>query len=697
MNRSRVVVTVLGDKGVGKTSLITTAAQDCFSENPPPVVPPTRFPTDFSADAVELLVYDTSSKPEDHQAVEHTLKLADVIVLCCDAQQRDTVMRLRTYWLPEIQRLNPDTPVILACCKADSDDAKEIEDIRDSLQSLLNEFPSLEVCLKCSASRLKQVQDVFFYCLKVVLYPMGPLFDKSTQALTPLCVKALMRIFTMCDFDNDDALNDEELNNFQVLCFNTPLQPEELRSVKDVVRSKMLSGIDERGLLFQGFLYLHSLFITRGRLESTWTVMRKFGYNEQLQLADEVLDRVNFNVPVDVVLELSDVALGLLEDKFERHDADMSGLLKMQDLDRMFLTAPAPAYQHDAWLRVQVAGTYNGALTKEGFLCKWRYLTLQAPRTALEQLLYLGLGGPRGVNPQALLTRAPRKRPDKRHEGAHRSTVSCLLFGSKGCGKSALAKALAGHRHDEPLPRDLVSAGNVPHHGTLKTLVITEVSVEAQAELRAGPAAQRSSAPSVVHSSDTAISGAAVQRGSSPAGTSPKAGSLLSELTRCDVAAFAFDSSSAASFNEAVELLVAVSTAAGDALPCLLIAAKDDLGMSPELQAACTAKVCELRLAGLQAVSVVTGELNGVFSQLVDAALRPEGHIPDTPLRRARRNTVRRVALYAGVAVAGSLAIYGLWRLGRSYIEPSSTRSSLSSPSATSHRPVAGQGHRVTR
>jgi hypothetical protein len=31
------------------------------------------------------------------------------------------------------------------------------------------------------------------------------------------------------------------------------------------------------GLLFPGFMYLHTLFLTRGRLESTWTVLKLFG------------------------------------------------------------------------------------------------------------------------------------------------------------------------------------------------------------------------------------------------------------------------------------------------------------------------------------------------------------------------------------------------------------------------------------
>jgi hypothetical protein len=43
------------------------------------------------------------------------------------------------------------------------------------------------------------------------------------------------------------------------------------------------------GLTEVGFLYLHTIFIQRGRLETTWTVLRRFGYAEDLRLTEEFL------------------------------------------------------------------------------------------------------------------------------------------------------------------------------------------------------------------------------------------------------------------------------------------------------------------------------------------------------------------------------------------------------------------------
>lgn len=58
---------------------------------------------------------------------------------------------------------------------------------------------------------------------------------------------------------------------------------------------------------------------------------------------------------------------------------------------------------------------------------------------------------------------------------------------------------------------------------------------------------------------------------------SPNCGATLAGT---DVAVFMFDSTSLASFRTAHQLLLAVAQAAGDVLPCVFLAAKDDLGMS---------------------------------------------------------------------------------------------------------------------
>lgn len=55
------------------------------------------------------------------------------------------------------------------------------------------------------------------------------------------------------------------------------------------MQEKLTEGVNDRGLTLTGFLFLHALFIEKGRLETTWTVLRKFGYNDDIKLADDLI------------------------------------------------------------------------------------------------------------------------------------------------------------------------------------------------------------------------------------------------------------------------------------------------------------------------------------------------------------------------------------------------------------------------
>lgn len=168
-----------------------------------------------------------------------------------------------------------------------------------------------------------QVPEVFYFAQKAVLYPVHPLYCHESQALTDRCVRALRRIFVLCDSDMDDALNDAELNDFQVFdgfsisfffhilwtfsafifspftynlqiyqqvrCFNVALKSSEIEGIKTVVHQNVPEGINSRGLTFPGFLYVHTMFLRQQRAEALWAVLRSFGYDIDLKLQDHFL------------------------------------------------------------------------------------------------------------------------------------------------------------------------------------------------------------------------------------------------------------------------------------------------------------------------------------------------------------------------------------------------------------------------
>lgn len=105
---------------------------------------------------------------------------------------------------------------------------------------------------------------------------------------------------------------------------------------------------------FSGFLFLNTLFIQRGRHETTWTILRKFGYDDNLELTDDYLYPeyvwwlvsvlcfhlccqeskglccvffvVRLRVPVGCTTELNHVGHQFLQRLFDKYDEVSSSL-----------------------------------------------------------------------------------------------------------------------------------------------------------------------------------------------------------------------------------------------------------------------------------------------------------------------------------------------------------------------------------
>uniref|UniRef100_A0A0E0GVF3 EF-hand domain-containing protein n=1 Tax=Oryza nivara TaxID=4536 RepID=A0A0E0GVF3_ORYNI len=248
-----VRVAVIGDHGTGKSSLVATITTGRFPDQDDGVarvLPPARLP---------VTIVDTSSRP-------------------------NTLERITTFWLPKIRRLlQLKVPVILAGCKVDLSDKQQQAGLENVLDFIMCTFREVEIYLECSALHRIKVDEVFYCAQMAVLHPTTPLFDKATRSIKPRCMMAFQQIFSLYDRDKDGAVSDAEMNAFLVRCFKVSLQPAEIADMKRVVQQHMIGGVNDNGLItFIVFLYLHVVFIAKGREETTWAVLRKFGYDNEL-------------------------------------------------------------------------------------------------------------------------------------------------------------------------------------------------------------------------------------------------------------------------------------------------------------------------------------------------------------------------------------------------------------------------------
>ncbi|KAB2018728.1 hypothetical protein E1A91_D08G252300v1 [Gossypium mustelinum] len=620
--KTGVRIVVAGDRGTGKSSLIVTAAAETFPTNVPRLLPPTRLPEDFYPDRVPITIIDTSSNPEDRGKLAEELKRADAVVLTYACDQPETLNRLSTFWLPELRQLEVKVPVIVVGCKLDLRDDQQQVSLEQVMSPIMQQFREIETCIECSAYKHIQIPEVFYYAQKAVLHPTGPLFDQETQTLKPRCVRALKRIFILCDHDRDGALSDAELNNFQVKCFNAPLQPSEIVGVKRVVQDKLVEGVNERGLTLTGFLFLHALFIEKGRLETTWTVLRKFGYNNDIKLSDDLIPYSSFKRAPDQSVELTNEAIEFLKGVYELFDSDLDNNLRPIEVEDVFSTAPENPW-NDAPYKDAAEKTALGGLSLDAFLSEWALMTLLDPARSLENLIYIGYPG----DSSSAIRITRRRRLDRKKQQSERNVFQCFVFGPANAGKSALMNSFLGRPYlDSYSPTaDEQYAVNVVElpGGIKKTLVLREIPEDGVSKLL----------------------------------------SSKESLAPCDIAVFVYDSSDESSWKRATELLMDVAGHGEDTgyeVPCLIVAAKDDLDSFPMAIQNSTRVSQDMGIEAPIPISSKLSDFNNIFRRIVNAAEHPHLSIPETEAGRSRKQYHRLInRSLMVVSVGAAVAIVG--------------------------------------
>ncbi|XP_059437277.1 mitochondrial Rho GTPase 1-like [Corylus avellana] len=620
--KTGVRIVVAGDRGTGKSSLVVTAAAENFPTNVPPVLPPTRLPEDFFPDRVPITIIDTSSRVEDDYKVAEELKRADAVVFTYACDEPTSLERLSTFWLPKLRKLEVKVPVIVVGCKLDLRDENQQVSLEQVMSPIMQQFREIETCIECSALKQIQIPEVFYYAQKAVLHPTGPLFDQETQTLRPRCVRALKRIFILCDHDRDGALSDAELNDFQVKCFNAPLQPSEIVGVKRVVSEKLPEGVNERGLTLTGFLFLHALFIEKGRLETTWTVLRKFGYNNDIKLAEDLIPSTSKRAP-DQTVELTNEAIEYLRGIFELYCTDPEGELGPHEIGDIFSTAAESPWEREPYTDVAQKNAFGG-LSLDAFLSKWALMTFLDPALSMENMIYVGYPG----DPLSAFRVTRKRRLDRKKQQTDRNVFQCFVFGPKKAGKSALLNSFIGRYFSDKYTSTVeehytVNVVDEPR-GTKKTLILREIPEDG-------------------------------------------VGKLLSDkesLAACDVAVFVHDSSNAFSWERATELLVEVASHGEDTgfeVPCLIVAAKDDLDSFPMAIQNSTRVSQDMGIEAPIPISSKLGDLNNIFRRIVSAAEHPHLSIPETEAGRSRKQYHRLINRSLMVfSVGAAVAIVGL-------------------------------------
>ncbi|XP_053672545.1 mitochondrial Rho GTPase isoform X1 [Anopheles nili] len=474
-HRRHVRILLVGDQGVGKTSLILSLVSEEFPEDVPPKAEEITIPADVTPEQVPTNIVDYSAAEQTDEALAEEIRKAHVVCIVYSVECEETLDGITERWLPMVQKCSEleRKPVVLVGNKIDLVDYSTI----DHVLSIMEDYPEVESCVECSAKTLHNISEMFYYAQKAVLHPTAPLYIMEDQDLTEACKKALVRIFKVCDIDGDGLLNDYELNHFQRRCFNAPLQPQVLDEVKAVLMKNTPDGIRDDSVTLSGFLFLHCLFIQRGRNETTWAVLRRFGYNENLEMSDEYL-HPQVKIPPGSSTELSHRGQQFLVSLFERSDRDGDGALSPTEFQKLFSACPTPPFSTD--IKRTIPTNENGWPTLHGWLCRWSLMTLVDVNKTLEYLAYLGFSVHENESQLAAIHITRERRIDLAKKQNSRTVYMCHVIGPKEAAKTTFCRAFLAQDMKRLTDRDIrhsnrYAINTVQVYGQEKYLVLRDV------------------------------------------------------------------------------------------------------------------------------------------------------------------------------------------------------------------------------
>ncbi|KAK9460538.1 EF hand associated-domain-containing protein [Lipomyces oligophaga] len=592
---SDVRLVICGDEGVGKSSLITSFVKETFVPNIQHVVPPVTIPQELltaTGQNMSMTLVDSSPNILERQTLNDEIRRANVILLVYSDHY--TFERISLFWLPHFRTLGVNVPIVLCANKCDFDDADSSELLGDEIIPVMEEFKEIEACIRASAKNHYNVNQVFYLCQRAVGYPIAPLFDSKELNLKPPAVAALQRIFFLCDRDQDGFLNDKEMNDLQMKCFNRKFDADELGELKSFIDKIDPGSGTSQGVSQQGFILLNKLFTENGRHETTWGILRTFHYTDSLSLSDKFLCP-RFDVPQYSSVELSPAGYRFFVDLFVLFDKDNDGGLSDQELEALF--APTPGLP-EPWAKSLFPRTTicneAGYITLQGWLAQWSMTTFQDHKTTLAYLAWLGFeGSERGGTTDALKVTKPRRRRNTRPKvgKVDRNVFSCYVLGAPVAGKSALLDRFLSRQFYPlymPTIKPRIAVNSVEMQGGKQCYLILEELGELE--------------PAVLENT--------------------------SKLDECDVICYAYDSSNPDSFQYIVDLRTKYPQL--DRLPVVFTALKADLDkqqqrcdVQPDLYTR------ELGLsAPLHVSSAWTSSLSELFVQLAEAAQSPSTATP---------------------------------------------------------------------
>lgn len=460
MNTEYVRIVVVGDVGVGKTSLVLNLVQDFQSQGVPSKAPTISLQGLVQNTRTQII--DTSSKSGDRKDVDREIRNADFICVLYDINVKKTRDNVEALWIPRIKKIREGLLTSLAVIGTkydlcdDDDQDEQLNEFQQFCDDLIDKYEEIEFILESSAKENRaSIEGVFERAQEAVLYPLSPLITDGN--ISQSFENAIRRIFKMLDQASDqpdNLLDCDDLAELRKVSFGKDRKD----GADDVLRTafkkieegeanfnmEKYSGLTKEGLVtLDGFIVLFKLMIEDDAI-CAWTILRKYGYDRSLSIRDDYcLPKVSFQK--NQKLGLSSTAFEILHNIFESHCSE-DKFLDKEALVKIFSSIPAFAdfgsTTSGEWKEITEPWNYIGfpyccnaewdgekyKINETNFTAMWMLAMSIDYKVVLKQFAYLGFGLENGYVLTKYVTLSSY------------SLVHVSIFGGINSGKSSLIR-----------------------------------------------------------------------------------------------------------------------------------------------------------------------------------------------------------------------------------------------------------------
>ena len=209
---SNIRIHLIGDHGIGKTSLIVTYTTNFFpTDDDRPYLPIRDFYYKnivIEKKEIRLIIQDMACVNYGYKKLRNLEYIGvDVFAICFSFDSPNSLQNAINLWIPEIKELRPDTPFILVGLKSELRDIAQnrppwrldnsnMELIPNSTCENLKNTVGAEYYIECSSKNKINIDDVFINACKSVL-KLGNTITLETMGIFILSKQINIQLRTM--------------------------------------------------------------------------------------------------------------------------------------------------------------------------------------------------------------------------------------------------------------------------------------------------------------------------------------------------------------------------------------------------------------------------------------------------------------------------------------------------------------------